>query len=566
MAKFTQSIREIIFDNAGQYDPSTIEGMTNIAKAVIFGDELNVISSEYRDRFVASFCLQFFNREIGQETLPLWRYDLKSKVYDNAELINGTFDYLDKQIFADYRVKKLNKAGTKSDKVNVVVDGSVKSQDTLAATKANGGSSETAHTGSQVESATGSDTDKHTGTVDRVRTSDGITERGGSDVKVSDINENRSASGSDVASHTGSSETSRAGVDNTKNTGSDESTSIGSDVATKNGTVRNERDYSSNASNVSSSATDGGDHIVESNQNQRTESGKYADTQSGKQTNTNKDNGIVIDFDTPMGSLENMRSPNSSMEGQGVEAVAGGAGMPNREYNYMSAARENDRTVVDETEFSNFKTERTFDNYVVGDSGSRTVDGSLSHVQTSSNTLNGNTGEDDTVTTYDTQDGMSRSNKNTTVHDTSADRVYSGSDKRTDDLRDQRDTQSAQNTVANNTDTTEYGSNESRKNNESGADIFDDTHESSRQGSNATEYDDKLTRVDDLKENRSESKVGDVKTDTATATDGQHASVEDVEQIDSTFNYELFMKAAPMMNKIWDEFDDIFFMIIDVFE
>ena len=53
---------------------------------------------------------------------------------------------------------------------------------------------------------------------------------------------------------------------------------------------------------------------------------------------TDKFNGIAIQYDTPQGSLSNMRTPGGDATGQGVAYVNG------QTYDYMSAATENDNT------------------------------------------------------------------------------------------------------------------------------------------------------------------------------------------------------------------------------
>ena len=577
MAQFTQSIREILFENAGQDNPMTIEGMTAIAKRVLFGEEINVIDSEYRDRLVSGFCLHYFNDEIGYETLPMWRFALKEKMYNNAEFINLTFGYLDKQIFADYRVRKLNTAGTKSDNVSVITDGNIKSNDSSASVKENTGTSADAHTGSQTSSATGNDMNQHTGTVDRVRTAEGVSERGGSDTATANINENRSSSGSDTAKRTGTSAMEHAGVATQKNTGSDESRTVGADVATKTGTVGTEHEYTSDTVNGGVTKTHGGDYISETTGNTRSESGSYTDTMDGRSNDSVDNNAIGITYDTPMGSLSNMRTPDTSLRGEGVGAAAGSTGSitppgdpthtrstGGRDYNYMSGASEQDASSLSSGN-EHSETTRSFNDYTIGDTGSRTVDATGSAVETDSSGATNVQGADGNETTYNTQDSLSRDMRNTMTHDTQSQNISSGSDVRTDDLQDERNSQAAQTVVGNNATTTEYNSNQTNKSNESGADIFNDQNTVTRNASNATEFDDTVTRTDNLSEKVESAKAGNVKTDTTEATEGQHAHVEDTKEETATFNYELYMKAEPMMSKLWTVFDDLFIMIIDAF-
>lgn len=108
MANFTQSVREIIQQHADGQDLSTIEGIYEVGAPIFFGSEMNVISNEFRERFEKGFLLKFFNDELGYETFPLWRIAFQEKIFNNAEYINLIYDTLDKQIFADYKVRKKN--------------------------------------------------------------------------------------------------------------------------------------------------------------------------------------------------------------------------------------------------------------------------------------------------------------------------------------------------------------------------------------------------------------------------------------------------------------------------
>lgn len=535
MARFTQSIREIIYENKGDDDPQTLEGLHDIAERALFGEELNVLSDDYVDRFITGFALHFFNDEIGYETLPMWKMALKEKIFNNAEFINLTYENLDKTIFSDYKVHRTTAAGSKSDNISVILDGNVASSDS----------------GSSLNTKGGTTTDAHTGNIDRTRASAGTLERGGSDSVENTSSQNRSTASDQATDKTGTISSNRSGSDNVVNSATDSADSRSANSSTKTGTVGTQRDYDSLTDNTNSTNTTGGDLITEHTGNVRSESGSYTDSMSGESHDTVDDNGINIQFDTPMGSLSSMRTPDTTLRGEGVSAAASvaetgthtGGG---RTYNYMSAASESDASRVSGgTEESS--TTRSFDDYAISDSGSRTVDGTGSHVQTTNAGASSVEGSDDTTTTYDTVDAGTGSSTSSSTHNSNNDRIYAAADKRTDDLHDHTVNQGSEAVTAGATGTTTYGSTEASAGSESGTDTFNDT----------------MTHTNNLTEQHDESKAGNVKTDNTTTTEGVTATRDESEATDLNFNYEMFMKAEPMMSKLWTLFDDLFIMIMD---
>lgn len=192
MASYTQSIREILQANkTPQQDLTNVNDVYNIATACLF-DKMpqNVIDNNYKQQFITGFALHFFNEEIGYETLPLWKIALNEKIYNSGSYINKIFANLDKEIFADYKVKQvaseseheITKTGTgtlanervdntvttsedsatKSEIVANTLTGTVESDGTI--THAKTGTDTVAKTGTDEKAKTGYDTDTHTGT------------------------------------------------------------------------------------------------------------------------------------------------------------------------------------------------------------------------------------------------------------------------------------------------------------------------------------------------------------------------------------------------------------------
>lgn len=108
MAKYTISIREELQRNAGTSDIRDLNVLLPVAKATLFGNYINVLSDQYRDKFALGFALHFFNDEIGLETWTAWQMALAEKLVNNKEYIERMYGLLDKNIFSNYHVRKSN--------------------------------------------------------------------------------------------------------------------------------------------------------------------------------------------------------------------------------------------------------------------------------------------------------------------------------------------------------------------------------------------------------------------------------------------------------------------------
>ena len=106
MSKYTMSIYDILSSNADGEDISTLDGIKNVANKVLFGEEINVINPEFREKFVTGFALHYLWDEIGAETFPMWRFMLMDSVYNNADFVNQTYENLEKMAFDKYHITK----------------------------------------------------------------------------------------------------------------------------------------------------------------------------------------------------------------------------------------------------------------------------------------------------------------------------------------------------------------------------------------------------------------------------------------------------------------------------
>lgn len=181
------------------------------------------------------------------------------------------------------------------------------------------------------------------------------------------------------------------------------------------------------------------------------------DSNSSTVTNTgttkNADNTIDITYDTPMGSLANMRTPGGDATGRGVEYANA------QTYNYMAAAAEHDATSVQ-----------------TDDTASTT------------------TGSGDSTTTFN--------DTNTTTRNLSSETTYNTTDTQTRNINDE-------------------------------------------------------TNVED-EETRTGSKNGSTTSNT-TGTANTNVEAEDnAETVDYSLNWEMLYKSMPLLNKLWDVFDDLF--------
>lgn len=215
MASFTQSIREILQANkTPQQDLTNVNDVYNIASACLF-DKMpeNVISSEYRQQFITGFALHFFNEEIGYETLPLWKIALNEKIYNRGAYINKIFANLDKEIFADYRVKQSETAGEHSDtKTATGTVSNERNDDTVTTSEDNA-------TRSELVENTLTGTVESDGTITRAKTGTDTVAKTGTDERAKTGYDTDTHTGTDASAHTGTQGTESSSSQETTNTG-----------------------------------------------------------------------------------------------------------------------------------------------------------------------------------------------------------------------------------------------------------------------------------------------------------------------------------------------------------
>lgn len=293
-----------------------------------------------------------------------------------------------------------------------------------------------------------------TGTISNVRDDDRVTTT--SDDVTHNTQDETVIAG--TVAGTGTVENAKSGSDTLSRTGTDTNAKTGTDTLAQTGT---------------SELAHTGTQTVAGTNEQDTENTGHTD---------NDHNVIQINSDTPMGSLQNLRTPGGSAKGTGV-AYANG-----QTYNYMSSASE-----VDE-----------------------------SNVQTD-NTNQHTEGTDSSETTFDDANTETRNLQDQTT--------YASTNTRTLNLEDEQAYDSSNTETRNTLDTTNR------------------TDTTSRTG---TDQRDVVTSVDG---NLTETQTRNT-TDTETDT---HADSTD--EIDYKLNWEMLYRSIPLLNKVWEIFDDLFMII-----
>lgn len=473
MAKYTESIAEIL-----QYNKHPLEDLSNltdieaIALRTIFdGEGINAISPEYREQFVIGFCTHFFDEEICYSVRKRWKIKLDGKIYSNANYINSVFENLDKQLFADYRVKKITNSGNTSD------------------TKSFNGTQTNAK--ETLSSASDNDTKD-------------VTKSG---------SEYRLRGGQDVDKKEGAEYKMRAGEDYFKKEGSELTKNMGQDT---NNDFNFQDSVHSNATN-------------------------------------NYTNGVQIQSDTPMGSLENLRDPEGVADwsgvvdtepivgeqgyreldiyglthGQGESQGAGQAYPQFRENNYMSFASENDQTVTD-----------------IDNGNEQVVQQNKNYVNHGHEVLNSYGVREIVVQAEEGQEPVvivDDDERKDTTHYGSSDSTTYGfyvDDEGVEHAKERKDTR-------------EYGN--------------DETIVYGKRREEDPEHEGQMVYVDDpLKDTTLESAthssvVNDNNTQMTSNAEtalGEHQ--DETEEIDTAMNWEMLYQSIPLLEKVWSLFDDLF--------
>lgn len=506
MAEYTISIREILqmHKQPGQ-DLQNPADVLAIGQSYIFDHApINVINTEYREKFMTGFLLHFFNEEIGLETIPLWKIALNEKIINNGEYINLVFDNIDKQLFAEYKVKTLDTANTNNTDTTQTGSGSK----TGSVTGSENGTNSETHS----DNAHKDGTNTHTG-------ANTIT-KGGTITDVKSGTETLHEDGDVTDTKTGKELDKKTGNDSLARTGEDESTQSGEDTFTPEG--------------VRTMAHKGSDTTLD----------KSAEITEGLGGDVTENLNVVdIHSDTPMGSLNNLRTPGGNAAGLGVTYQTGSEGQGGQTYNYMTDASERGQTIkrIDESKSQVIRgLYKEGNNYipaegVTNDYNSRQVE--IFHEVDKDGRPIANTDRKDT-TKYGKKVTDKKGTTDTTNYNSTNTKEYQNYQEK--EIRDLTNA-----TTYDVTNTQTLGTTDT----DSFNDITSVDETTSNNGSKTNAID--MTTSETISETTSDSNHVTVTgggTNTGTITD-------------TTLNWEMIYKSMPLLNKVWELFDDIFMLI-----
>ena len=516
MAKYTIAIMDKLQEAAGDNDLTDPTVLLPVARNTLFGQELNVIKSQYQDNFVLAFATHFFNEEIGLETWPLWRMALMSKMYSNADFINQTFDELENQVFSEYKIHKLNSDKTGDNKLNITTGNTVNVSNT--------------------HNDTENKTHEHVGNTN---VNDTVTRdlSGTSKSNIDDIqnrNSNNTHNGENITDgkikgsnddwiHTDNSGdvTTHDSIDVTKtNKGHDITTNSGTDTVSNEGNEKNEAltstgSESNNKTTIDNTTDDTGTQkfVIKT---EVTEKPDITETNNSEQKYS----------DTPQNGLLDVKKGNylTSLTLQDTKNHKSGT-------NLTKTEEHNDRT-----DDLKHHTKGTNEEHSIVEGGEYSE--SKSHNDITQTTEHGLKSDKE----LDITDTEKANNWSVQSLDTHVDTHNSGSQVTNN------------NTTVTTTDT----------------DVINDVL--TKKGIQNTDTTDKGTITDinskKISENNNEdiNKNGGYNTDTVESGNknavGNETEHNDLDEKNYTWNYEMFMKSETILNRVWAIFDDIFFLMV----
>lgn len=538
MASFTQSVREILqFNKRPQESLTNISDVYAIAHRTLFKDApINVLDEQYREKFETGFALHFMNEELGYETFPLWQIALNEKLFNSGSYINKIFENLDKEIFADYNVKNANRVGSATSQKNDIGSSTSQTDD----------SGTTSNLRNVLESGTGEET--------------------------KNLN--------DTTSYIGSEGHMKSGKDTIEKKGSELDGKFGKDSLEKKGSEAHILDANEQLGKEGSEeqAHTGTDTTTGSNQ-------QYTDSSNAS---ANFVNGIQIQSDTPMGSVENLHasvSPvtrntydtNSVTVGEDTETFRTYSTELDRDRgydhaivtngNYMSAAAESGQTTTNSEEGNE---------YINGANTSELEHGlTVTTSFTNRKDVTGKTqaqtdiyGKRATVNpeTGAITEGAADARKDESIYGSYNQNTYgkkitnidaSGNVTYGDDPRK---------------DTSEYDSGESTRHgyywgipDPTGhpgvygwvEDVNGDKAVSDHTG-NVVNSD---TRETNDSNTGSSTNTSTTSASTANDSVSSESSMDTTDQTDYNINWEMLYRSMPLLNKVWEIFDDLFMII-----
>lgn len=522
MAYFTQSIRNVLIEQADKdgKDISTVDGIYDSAMASIFtGEGINAISSEYRKNFVTSFSLHYFNYEIGLETMNLFKMKLFEKLYNNGSYINEIYNALDKQLFANYRVHKVDNTSQATIDVSRETSDTTSSSSESTNSNTNVVDGESKQEGSASESASASDSGDSTknGTATHTGTSENASE--GSDV-ITD-NTSNSTSGSDVVSDSSATTTSGSDVTTSESEGENSKTTVNDAVKTDEYGHRIDDDHTTE---YNGKEIDTADHDIHHYQQ-----GTYDDEVVFERLQADVANNEQFFSDTPQGQLSMANIKNG---------------------NYMTNA-----TVAKSTAEAGFKTkETTTHDYTDGNGLDNYDDGKIENTKEFDQ-------RNDAVSGYTEHSGSDTHNENSNSTEsgsenssTSENKTYDSTESKSGEVT----TEYGKVETKDGETVTTYGKTDTRTDNLEDASNETESHsnmsESEKSSSNSLTSTNDVTTTDE----GSSSTSGETSHDGTESSNTVNTAEGSVDEMSYEMNWEMLYQSMPLLNKVWTIFDDLF--------
>lgn len=666
MSRYTSTVFEIL-----QYYAEMDENVTNIndmtaisARTLFSNAPLNVLSETARENFITQFTLHYLKDELGFETLTLWQLALAEKLYNNADYINAVYENLKKQAYSEYAKRNNISNGTRS-RIGTYKDIRTDDLNTDSVSSNNSNSkSSRDNTGSRVSdgynnnvqtndlTSNSSNSNFSNAKTTRDNTGSQSTDGFRNNLQTNDLRNTSTENGLNIQSKTGSDVTRDRGTQTNDNNLTDRTvhdTTDRSNYNSQNQLLHATEDRTSYGS-VDTQSFGSTKEFLENNKHteknikiydvvseksfeNREQEKTFTDRQneksfSGTATDTNDSrtdkNGLGLTFDSPQGSLDELRDPGGTPgEGNAGKGIAYAAG---QSYNYFSSAAEND-----ESAWNHSTNTKSFDNYkeITKDTGSEKLVDKGKEITTDKYNIDGTTKKDEhevtnrfvgqTVEITDTApDGTTQTrylNGDVTVNGGSDVNRKTGTDTLSKTGTDTDSKTGYDETIRTGNDTTtrtgntmrldnldhttEYGSavNDSRNmttdqvqtgtvsdNSIDTSRTVDDLHEVSNNENNSLNVDTSQTKgtisdigangsrtTDDLHEisnNENNSlNVGNIKSTGTVQNDRNNSDfdVSDVKDDSEEFkiNFLQWTMQPRLMDKIWEIFDDLFMWLLN---
>lgn len=525
MAQFTQSVRNIIIKQAdtAQKDITTVQGIYDSALATLFsGEGINAISSEYRQQFVVGFILHYWDYELGLETESLWKMKLWEKLFNKGSYINDIYAQLDKQIFANYRVHRVDNESQATIDVSRESTDKMNTSSETETENTNVVDGESSVTGSATESASASDSGDATKSGNTSHTGTSTNATSGEDV-VTD-NTSNTLSGSDVVSDNSSSTTSGNDVVTSESEGENSKTTVNDSVKTDEYGHRIEDNHKTQYNGKEINDVDNDIHHYQR--------GTYDETVEFERLTDDIGKTDQFYSDTPQGQLSLANIKNG---------------------NYMTNA-----TVQQATAEAGFKTkETTTHDYATGTGFDNYDDGNVITTTEFQNRY-------DEVDGYNQHTGSDIHNDNTNISESGSDNSSSTENKSYDSTESKSGEVTTEYGKVETKDgevTTEYGKTETRTDDLADASNETESHsnvsESERSSSNTSNSTNDVTTTD----NGSSSTSGETTHDGSESSNTVNTANGSIDEMSYEINWEMLYQSMPLLNRVWALFDDLFMFL-----